>query len=184
MEIIAARVDSLSRWDNMPTLEILAEHVPAWEDFEWHNDGKNRWWAEKDGVFRYKTHSVDAPERPEGGYSNSAFTLNMADGTQAHLVGPWSSRTACFHDICPAMECRIYTNQTDWFEKKYCTTDAITFPRIEEALELCALIPELGHTYRWRLLLKWRGEWERILYLGKRSLPLILYASEEPCQSS
>lgn len=67
---------------------------------------------ERSGIYRAQDGDVVeyfSYDKPGGGFGGREFTLDMVDGTQRTLIGPWSSRAGVvnkfFPDREPIIEC-------------------------------------------------------------------------------
>ncbi len=154
MKILKARVEEHGRYMNQPELQVLVDKMPEWDELRWEHDGRRLWWAVKDGMFYKFSHSVETPERNEGGYGGCVYPLIMKDGSEVLLAGPWSSRTACFHHLYPAFEASIFEYERDWERGYTACAGALTLTTAVEAIKM---VPRSG-VWAYRLAFCWDGK--------------------------
>lgn len=149
MKVLNARVNWNLEWDNDPHLEVLVDHIPPLEALTFHH---HEWayYAHLDGYVKFFAYTGQGD-----GYGGRGFTLNMADGTQKTLKGPWSSRAGAINALrCPGLPPTLDVSMTDdhdvWlrgytFYAASCTVESILkyFTR-SITLPIWELRPESG----------------------------------------
>lgn len=87
MKILNLRVNWYLNFANDPSFEALVSDVPHYDELRYENRDW-AWFAEKDGYVSFFAWS--GPNN-EGGFGGRQYTINMKDGSQITLKGPWSS---------------------------------------------------------------------------------------------
>ena len=146
MNIISARVNWHSEYDNSPTFEILVDKFPDRKDFR-YKEKNGIYYAELEGLvsfFYYRS--------PGNGYGGQKFSIVMEDGTKKDLIGPWSSRSGAVNSIGfgPCLDVFL-TNNPESYKRGYTfSASAVSFELAKKAAHLagCELICELNKNGR------------------------------------
>ena len=96
MELLDADVKWYFKYANKPTLLLLVDKMPSREQhlYKVHKSGGSRlYWSEAEGHVSFFCHD---PSHEEG-FAGREFTLNLADGGQVTIKGPWSSRAGAMN---------------------------------------------------------------------------------------
>jgi hypothetical protein len=86
MRILDARIDWFHGWANAPELQVLVDHYPDTSDLKFVKCG-DLYYAQGEDV----AHFYAWDGKPGQGFGGRQFRLNMEDGTQTVLKGPFSS---------------------------------------------------------------------------------------------
>lgn len=145
MKILKARADE---FNGELRLAVLVDEIPPSDSLifqrkeVYDKSGKlqgTMYYAETDdGYVRF----YYADENSKRGYGGSTFTLNVQDNdtiTQVHVVGPWSSRAGCVHELGfgPCVE-TIITDDPKVWERGYTYYGAhLTLEVAKKAAAMC-----------------------------------------------
>lgn len=85
MEILDMSIDWMEDWVNSPNIKLEVDKIPELEELVFIRRG-NLYFAEQDGYARLFSY-----QGPGEGYGGKEFKINMKDGSEKILIGPWSS---------------------------------------------------------------------------------------------
>lgn len=93
MKIISATVNWYRDYANSPRFNVVIDRIPELDELVF-TQRESIHWAEKEGYVHYFSYT-----RPGNGFGGWSPTINMVDGSQKTLIGPWSSRASCANEL-------------------------------------------------------------------------------------
>lgn len=137
MKILNVKIDPVLDFDNISYFKILVDKIPEDMVYECKD---NHYFAENDGYVEFFYYV-----RPGEGYGGRHFTLNMKDGTQKVLKGPWSSNSKSMSDagFPETVNVSITDKQKVWERGYTFLSGHITFDLFKQAAE------EFNFDYAW-----------------------------------
>ncbi len=107
MKINSVTMEWNYKYDNPPVPIVHVDRIVTLDEYRFTKNG-NLYFAENDGFVEFFYY-----DKPGHGYGGKEFVINMLDGSQEILKGPWSSRGSVMNmmGFVPCMQC-IYTTDT------------------------------------------------------------------------
>ena len=90
MNVLSAKIRWNLGWANDPSLRLLVDRVPRVSELEFEHaqvgrqEGHGLYWAERGGYVCFFNYVG-----PSTGFGGRTYTLNMRDGSEVKLKGPW-----------------------------------------------------------------------------------------------
>jgi hypothetical protein len=118
MELLKAKVHKLEGYANPPTMQILVDKIPEFEEIE-HQvvsiGDHTAYFGEKDGFVHYCVHNA----RNESGFGGRLFKLKTFDGI-VDVRGPWSSNSHAMRQLGFTDSTEVsMTDDPEAFERGY-----------------------------------------------------------------
>jgi hypothetical protein len=95
-KIVAIEVDPMEKWMNDPRITITVDSLSKYEDFLWE-EKNSLYFARAEGG--RCAHLYKKGDKQEQGFGGQHYHLNMVDGTQRVLKGPWSSNSTASNSM-------------------------------------------------------------------------------------
>lgn len=136
MKIISTTVNWYRDYANSPRFNVVVDHFPSLDELVF-TEYKDIYWAEKDGYVHYFAYS-----KPGNGFGGWSPVINMIDGSQKTLIGPWSSRASCANKLgfYPCTEV-VFSSSTSYIYAANLTIDRLfecaEMAKVYLVLELC-----------------------------------------------
>lgn len=137
MKILDADIDWMERCGNDPRIKILVDRMPRLEELTYQQKG-SLYFGELDGYVSFFFY-----QQPDEGYGGRHFDINMMDGSQKTLIGPWSSCSSVMNDagFTPCTEVSITDDPEVWKRGHTFFAAAATVEILEPAMKLCYEYP-------------------------------------------
>lgn len=140
MKPLKCRVNWNEQFSNDPSLEILVDKFPDNDQSKYKIIHRTMYsliyYSETEGLIRSFYHT----SKDQSGYGGGTFKLNMEDGSQISIKGPWSISAPYFNEMgYPCMDVAITDNEEFYETGKggifYACKITLNFAK--EAIELC-----------------------------------------------
>lgn len=131
MKVRNIMVDWMEGYLNDPDIKVIVDRIPEIEEMVFERRG-TLYFAHEDGYVNFYSYN-----HPGDGYGGRKFTLNMKDGTQSILKGPWSSNSASMNNagFPPSAEVSITDKEQTWVEGHTFYAGAMTVEKLNMAFK-------------------------------------------------
>jgi len=185
MKALKLRVDWMFGWMNSARIQLLVDRLPPYQDLRWHNyplhtnhtdenkNGHGLYLARHGGYVNMLSY-----RGPSEGYGGRHFHLQMDDGTERTLIGPWSGNSGFCNSYYSApgeeyghiTECRITEETHVWKEGFTFYSGHVEVPWLREAM--ATLRPDLQLVEEWvEMESQMSGEQRAVVHHGTPTRP-------------
>ena len=137
MKLLKARVNWAEGFSNDPSLEILVDKMPELKDLSYKNKG-SLYYAELDGSVSFFHYAG-----PGNGFGGRSFTIQMENGEEKILQGPWSSNASSMNEagFGPCLDVSIIDDLASYERGYTFYSGHVTIDLIEQSKHLVEIGP-------------------------------------------